>query len=593
MPSPKDIADRAGELKKRHDNAFTSRQRVRAILNGGVGAIQALLGPNVTDTDLPWPNLMMSGLTRLAQKIGDVPIVTCPPPNTTDSERARKRTEKKERIVEAYDAYDRMELQLPQVGRWLPGYGFAVWTIEQGLTPDGDPYPRANLRDPFDAYPGDWGADQQPRELAIFRRISPARLKAIYPHKASQIDKLTTPTNSFSWSGGGVLMGQGNWEGNAEIKAGISIVEFYDIDGSWVCTADGAVLLDYIPNPLASVPPFTVAKRFAFDQLTGQYDHVIGLTAAMAKINILSIIAMEDAVFAPVNIAGEAPKPAYRQGRFAVNVVPPGTTISRDMANLPYQIFEQGNRVERQLRLVAGYPVSDDAQSPMSFATGRGLEELNTSITNEIYEYQKALKYALQDLDCKRLEWDQALYGPRRKALTGERKGARFSETYTPMSDIGGDYKTQRRYTVFSGFDKTESIIIALQLLDARLLDPLTAQESIGGLAELDHTQINERIREKDANDLLMSLLAAAAQQQDPRAIMAFVETLPEGETKRIMQKYFTPAEPQMSPEEMAMANQTQQPPGPPPDVTTALRRIALNGPAAGVQTVTRMGPQQ
>lgn len=589
MPTPKDIADRAGDLKSRHDMAYASRQRVRAILNGGVGAIQALLGPAVTDADLPWPNLMLSGLTRLAQKIGDIPVVTCPPPSTTDSERARKRSERKERIVEAYDQYDRMELQLPQVGRWLPGYGFVVWTLEQGITPDGDPYPRANLRDPFDAFPGDWGADQQPRELAIYRRISAARLKTIYPSKAVAIDKLTTPSSTFDRAGGGVLLGAGNWEGTATTST-VTIIEFYDMDGTWVVTSDGSILLDFIPNPLSYAPSFVVAKRFSFDQLNGQYDHVIGLTAAMAKINILAIIAMEDAVFAPVNIAGEAPKPRYRQGRFAVNVVPPGTTISRDMANLPYQVFEEGNRVERQLRLVAGYPVSDDAQSPMSFATGRGLEELNTSITNEVYEYHKVLRHALQDLDCKRLEWDQALYGSRRKALVGERKGNRFSESYVPSTDIGGDYKTLRRYGVFAGFDKTESIIIGLQLLDARLLDPLSVQQSIVGLADLDLTQVNERIRDNDATQLLYTLLAGAAQQQDPRAIMAFVEMLPEGETKNVMRKFFTPQEPQMSPEEQQMAGQGQLPPGPPPDVMTALRRVSTQGGAvAGTQTVTKV----
>lgn len=590
MSTASDIADRAGMLRKRHEAAYTSRQRVRAILNGGVGAIQALLGNTVTDADLPWPNLMLSGLTRLAQKIGDTPVVTCPPPTTTDSERSRRRSEKKERIVEAYDSYDRMELQLPQVGRWLPGYGFCVWTIEQGISPDGDPYPRANLRDPFDAFPGDWGADQQPRELAIYRRISPTRLKEIYPSKAAQIDKLAAPTSVFDRvSGGGVLLGGGNWEGNSTTTA-ISVVEFYDHSGTWVVTSDGSILLDHIPNPLASAPCFVVAKRFAFDQLNGQYDHVIGLTAAMAKINILAIIAMEDAVFAPVNIAGEAPKPRYRQGRFAVNVVPPGTTITRDMANLPYQVFEEGNRVERQLRLVAGYPVSDDAQSPMSFATGKGLEELNTSITNEVYEYHKVLRHALQDLDSRRLEWDQALYGSRRKSLIGERRGNRFSETYSPASDIGGDYKTLRRYGVFAGFDKTESIIIGLQLLDARLLDPLSVQQSIVGLADLDLVQVNERIRDNDATQLLYTLLAGAAQQNDPRAIMAFVEMLPEGETKTIMRKFFTPQEPQMSPEEMMMAGQNQPPPGPPPDVMTALRRVSTEGGAvAGTQTVTRV----
>ena len=30
---------------------------------------------------------------------------------------------------------------------------------------------------------------------------------------------------------------------------------------------------------------------------------------------------------------------------------------------MPYQLFQQIDRLERQLRLVGGYPVTDDAQS--------------------------------------------------------------------------------------------------------------------------------------------------------------------------------------------------------------------------------------
>lgn len=586
--APDEVAERAAELKKRHEGSIASRSRIRAVFNGGVAALQALLGEKVSDPNLPWPNLMLSGMTRLAQKIGDRPAVTSPAV-ISDSQRARKRMEKKERIVEAYDEQDRIELQLPQVGRWLPGYGFAVWTIEQGITDDGMPYPRASLRDPFDAYPGAWGSDQQPIELAIYRRISVKRLIRLYPEKKAKIQRQFEESHR-SPLGGAVLLGEGNWEGNR--GQGVQIVEYYDESGTHVVTSDGSIHLDYIPNPLDSGPAFVVAKRYAFDQLHGQYDHVIGLSAAMAKINILGIIAMEDAVFSPVNIFGEAPKPQYRRGRLAVNVMPPNTSVSRDTANLPYQLFEQINRVERQLRLVSGYPVSDDGQSPLSFATGRGLEELNSSVTNEVREYHKVMKYALQDLDAKRLEWDDVMYGSRKKALVGIREGTKFSESYTPNKDINGDYRTIRKYGIFAGFDKTEAIIIGLQLLDAGLIDPYSLQRSIEGLADMDLTQVNERIRDRQAEELLFQLLGSAAQQNDPRAVLAFVEMLPEGNMKTIMQKFFTPEEPQPSPEEQAALQQGQQGPeagGPPPDVQTALRRLALSGPAAGVQTVSRV----
>ena len=144
--------------------------------------------------------------------------------------------------------------------------------------------------------------------------------------------------------------------------------------------SSGAIF-DFIPNPLSSGPAFVVAKKFSFDQLQGQYDQIIGLMAAMAKINVMSIIAMEDAVFTETNISGELESGQYRKGRFAVNYLAPGTQVSKPASNVPYQIFQQIDRVERQLRVGGAYPVTDDAQSPLSFATGRGLEELGASMS--------------------------------------------------------------------------------------------------------------------------------------------------------------------------------------------------------------------
>ena len=73
--------------------------------------------------------------------------------------------------------------------------------------------------------------------------------------------------------------------------------------------------IDLIPNPLKSGPRFVVAKRFAFDQMQGQFHHTIGLMANMAKINVLSVIAMEDAVFTETNIIGEIESGQYKKGR--------------------------------------------------------------------------------------------------------------------------------------------------------------------------------------------------------------------------------------------------------------------------------------
>lgn len=587
------ILERASELRNNASSMAANRYRVKALMNGGTAAIQALLGPHVKEQDLPWPNIMYSALTRLAQKIGYYPDVRVDAP-LKGGDPAAKRAERKERVVASYDSEDRMPMQLYQVGRWLPGYGFAAWIIETRLSADGVPYPHAALRDPYDCYPSAWGVEQKPDELAVWRRITAKQAKTLFPKYASVVESWSQG-HARGWSGGFVL-GEGQW--SSPQGQGMSVVEFYDSDGTHTLLPDIGKRVDYTPNPLESGPAFVIPKRFSFDQLLGQYDHTFGLMAAMAKINVLSIIAMQDAVMSPTDIVGDKPLGGqYRRGRNAVNVFPPGTTVNRPVANLPYQLFEQINRIERHFRVVAGYPIQDDAQSPTSWATGAGIEELQTSVNNEVGEYHVVLEAALQDLDAKRLEWDEKVSGDRSKPLVGTRKGIAYAEEYKPNTHIKGDYRTRRHYGVMAGFDESSKIVAGLQLKSAKIISRRGMQEEIHGLENL--TEINEQIDSDDAREALMQGLMARTQSPDPaqadRAVMALIEFLPKGEFKTAMQKFYTPAEPQTSPEEEAMLTADplaglSGPGGGPPDITTVLSRLPSRGRTeGGVQTVAQV----
>ena len=592
MAESKRIIERATALREEHQHSAATRARVKAVMNGGSEAIQALLGPHVKEEDLPWANIMLSGLTRLAQKIGDLPMVRVDPPEDNDSEAARKRAEKKQRIVVSYDLADRLELQLPQMGRWLPGYGFGVWTITARQADDGTPYPKAELRDPFDCYPSAWGVDQQPCELAVWRRISVDEAVRLFGDKVKGklsrlADQGSMPAGMPSvW--GSPLGAGGKWSNPA--AHGLSLVEYWDKDGTWLVIPDIGEIVDFHENPLKSGPAFVVAKRFAFDQLAGQYDQVIGLMAAMAKINVLSIIAMEDAVFAETNIYGDGPiGGSYKRGRFATNKFPPGTRVEKVQNNLPYQLFEIVNRMERQMRLVAAYPVTDDAQSPMSFVTGQGLEELQSAVTNEVREYQKVLRWALQDLDAKRLEWDERVSPDRLKPMAGEIRGETFNEKYRPRTHIRGNYQTRRIYGMMSGWDDSAKIVGGLQLLSAGVIDLTTLRENIDGLTNI--TRIDERVSDERAREALFEALVFAAQQGDQRAVGALIAMLPESKLKRELQAHYMPEEPEVDPllmEEDPLADLAGM--AAPPDVATVLSRLTAAGAATGgVQTVGRV----
>ena len=575
-----EIIDAAQELVagSPSDSRQLSKYRIRAILNGGADGIRALLGNQMDTADadlLPAPNLLQSGIDRLAQKISGVPQVRVDVANNNDSSRAKNRAEKIERIVTAYDEKQRLNLQLAQAARWLPGYGYCAWVITYKRDKNGFVYPCAELRDPYDTYPGNFGADQQPQELAILRNIPRWKLAQIYPEYTNTILKpqVDNPNSqSMPLYAYGDNTGGGDWEDNT--GQGVDIIEYYDITGTYVVYPETRQLFDYIPNGLSTVP-FVFMKRFSFDELKGQYDHTIGLMAMMAKINIMSAIAMEDAVFTETNISGELESGQYRKGRFAINYLSPGTQVSKPANNIPYQLFQQVDRLERQLRLVGGYPVTDDAQSPTSIATGAGLAELNSSMSLMINEYREIIKVGVAEMDAKRLELDELISmetGMDSKPIAGYYNGTAFSENYKPSTDIGGDHRTRRIYGVMAGFDEPQKIVTGLQLLQAGVIDTETLQDNIDGLENI--VKVQERIRKNKAETVLFESVLARSAQGDPASTMAVVAIYenPNAMTE-ILKQFYTPEEPQMSPEEQALIQQqqlAQQLPQQPPSIADA-----------------------
>ena len=579
------LYDQIDYLRVINQDQMADRSRIRDIMNGGEAAVKALLGNqvNVEYHELPAPNLSLTALERFAQKLGRSPDIKVDIINEKDSERARKKSEKLERIVVSYDKYQKLHKQLPQVGRWLPGYGFVVWTIGHKRNKEGNPYPYAELRDPFSCYPGIFGNDQQPKELAIINRVPHNVLAEQYPEAKQYIFAQEENDSGFQNPYSALLDSTdraGSWANST--GHGKVVVEYRDKEGTYIFLPENKKIIDFMPNILKSGPCFVVAKRYSFDQMQSQFQHITGLMANMAKINILGTIAMEDAVFTETNIVGEIESGKYRKGRFAVNYLTPGSQVSKPVNNLPYQLFQQVDRLERHLRLGAAYPVSDDGQSPNAFVTGRGLEELGQSASLHVREYQTVLGDALEELDAKRLEYDEAMFGSTRKPLAGFHKGTSYKENYTPNSDISEVYTTRRVYGVMAGFDEPQKIITGLQLYQQGIIDKQTLQENMDGLENI--TKIQNRVNKERAETVLFETLMAQAAQGDQKALVAAIEIRKNPQRmSEILDKYYTAEGEEPSEEELALLNaQAQQagavPQGPPPGLAQVLSQVAQQG---------------
>lgn len=598
MKSVADVIERAEILKGMNDE--DDRARIRAVMNGGALGVQSVLnwsggypknGPGSgkgadsgLGLDLPTANYMHSGMERLAQRVGREPTIKTDMIPTNDTDTARKLAEKRARIVRAWDENDRMELQYPQMGRWLAGYGFTFHTIGERTFGDTE-YPVARLRDPYDVYPGMWGPDQQPMEAAVMRSVSRSELTRIYPHVKEKVDARLANQSRGSIP----IIGQtSSWEGRKH--APITLVEYYCDEGTHIVVLEAAVRCDFIPNPLESGPTFVMTKRFSFDKLQGQFHHTFGLMAMMGKLNILGLIGVEDSTFRETNIIGEMIGETYERGRMAVNQFEPGTRVEKPSSDQIQQTFAAINTLERQFRVTAGYDVAQDGQSPNSFATGQGIRELGTAANDNVREYQTAIKHSIELIDRKRLEWEDKMHPTKRKKVFWYEGGNHFEETYRADQDINKDYRTNREFGAMATFDENSKIITGLQLMQARVIDRRTFQEQVDGLKNV--SLINERIDQDMAKEALIQGLGERMAGQDPAAAMALVEIMDKpSDATKTLKKLFTPQEPEMSPEEAAMAGAGGPggaEMGPPPAIQTVLAQ--MEAPGGGVQSVGQMG---
>jgi hypothetical protein len=115
-----------------------------------------------------------------------------------------------------------------------------------------------------------------------------------------------------------------------------------------------------------------------------------------------------------------------------------------------------------------------------------------------------------------------------------------------------------------------------LQLKQQGIIDTQTLQENMDGLDNI--TKIQQRISSEKAETVLFESLMAQAAQGDPKATMAAIEIRKNPQNmSSILDKYFTPEEPEMTEEELALAGQQGLPeiPAQEPDIATVLAGLA------------------
>lgn len=398
-----------------------------------------------------WPkpivaNFIDTAARDVAEVLAPLPTITAALDTMVDDS-ARKRADKRNKIVDSYVYLSRLETQMYAGCDRYVTYGFLPFRIEADYETH---RPKIIAEDPMGGYPE---FDQWGTTVSYTKRWYKTELElcALFP---DQYMNILTRT-SF-----------GEFKAPSETK--VEIIKYHDKDQTvmYLPTRQNTVLA-VTANPLGKCM-VRVAKRPTLgDDLQGQFDDVLWVQLARSKFALLALEAASKSVQAPLAVPTDVQEVAFGADSVIRSATP--EKIGRVNVQIPQAAFAVQQELQTEQRIGARYPESRTGQTDASVITGRGVQALNSGFDTQIKAAQQVFAETLVEVFGIALELDEKLWPSERKTIRGVRNGTPYEITYRPEQDIKGDYKVDVTYGLMAGLDPNRALVYVLQGLGAGL----------------------------------------------------------------------------------------------------------------------------
>ena len=400
-------------------------RRIRDVYNGD------LVLPFDEETEPAVANLIMTGIDQKAMRIASTtPQLWFPPEKPGIQASERKAIERRDAIMAWWES-NKMSQILRQRARYLIAYGSSPIVIK--------PKPELQMpiweaRNPLGCYPAeDLSADMCPSDMITAFNKTYGWFRRHYPDVADRYHR-SDEVDDFSQV---VLLEYSDAEQVAVVYAGL--------DPTW---EPGYQTLQWDANSWGGVAEFlhqtpnragrtlgVIPERITLDRLAGEFDQMIGLYGAQAKLMALQIAAVERDVFPDTYLVSRpGEQAAFVKGPFdgrtgQVNIVK-GGEVSNLTSPAGYQTEPTIDRLERSSRIAGGIPAEFGGESTQNVRTGRrGDAILSAIIDHPIKEAQEQLACSMEYENHLAIDIAKAWWGNTktsyymyegRKAKTGE-----------------------------------------------------------------------------------------------------------------------------------------------------------------------------
>lgn len=414
MRSAAEIANEYEQRQRARNPVLERMVKIRDAYNGDL-----IVPVDDTSAEPAVANLVLSGIDQNAARIAStVPIITSPPTRTGKA--AEDRSRDRVNVWKAWWYDQRVVQMMRSRARHFIGYGCSPILI----TPDPNRnVPKWRTRNPLQVYPT---MDNQ---------------DTIVPH-----DVITATVKPLAWLRWHYPDAAFSFGADARPDTPVTILEYVDPDQvslvlykretvEWAKVAPH-VFLSNQPNrvgqPLAVIP-----SRVTLDRPQGQFDQMLGMYKAQARLTALSLIATDKAVFPDtylVSRPGEVGQfvEGPHDGRSGLVNVIRGGDVTELQSSPGFNTNPMIDRLERGQRMTGAVPAEFSGESTTNIRTGRrGDAVLSAIIDFPIMEAQEAFAESLEHENRIAAQVAKAYWGNTQTSIYMPLRGKSVGTTYT------------------------------------------------------------------------------------------------------------------------------------------------------------------
>lgn len=434
------------------------QQRNRDVSAARRGDVEAIM-PGVFPKNWPKPvvaNIVDVTARDMAETLARMPSVDCQSSQLT-SDRAKKFSSKRTKVALYYLEHSRLKLQLYTGCDWY--WSFAAMPIV--VEPDFEARcPRFRIDDPRTAF---WQTDFYGTVTLYVKTWQDTieSLSAKFPELADYIGRSDT-----AWGKGEA----------GDTKLDVAQMYVGNTITLFLPEREGLVLSSVehrFPRP-----PVVVAERPRWDeQQRGQFDDVIWVWLARARMAVYGLEAADKAVRAPLAVPDDVTQISF--GADAVIRTNEPDKVRRVPIELPQSSLIESQLLDKEIADGTRSPAARRGDVKASVITGKGVEALTEWYSTQIATAQDIIGDAIRRAISMGFEMDELYWPDVRKEVHGVSSGAPFTETYTPSKDIKGDYSVSVTYGMTAGMDPNRAIVFLLQLRADQAIDRDTMQRML------------------------------------------------------------------------------------------------------------------